>query len=121
MSNTKVTLYHADWCGHCQKFKPVWKALTSLLDKKNIQYDDFEDNKNANEVAAANIQGFPTILISKNGETYQYNGDRSLDGLVREVIPDLQIGGSKIILKNYKINYTKNTIIQYPFLCDINL
>ena len=33
-----VTLYYADWCGHCNDFKPEWKKLNeniSNLKKKN--------------------------------------------------------------------------------------
>ena len=30
---TKITLYHADWCGHCKRFKPTWEALKGVFKK----------------------------------------------------------------------------------------
>ena len=49
------------------------------------------------------IQAFPTIMIEKNGLKYEYNGERSVDGLVRELIPNIQLGGKR--LRKYKIFY----------------
>ncbi len=101
---TKVTLYYANWCGHCKTFKPVWNSLKPYFDKYNIQYQEFEEEVNNDIIKNNKIEGFPTIVIEKNGVKYDYNGERSVDGLIRELIPNIQLGGSKIIRK-YKINY----------------
>ena len=101
--NTKVTLYHANWCGHCKNFMPQWNALTKLLDQHQISYEDFEDSRDANAVNAANIVGFPTIKITKNNQEYDYNGERSVDGLLNEL--GIQAGGSNS--KRIMIKYTK--------------
>ena len=99
---TKISLYYADWCGHCNAFKPTWNSLKKLFDKNNVEYAEFEDTKNKEEVELANIMGFPTIKIEKDGEEYDYNGPRNVNDIIHEVLPNLQIGGSK---KMYKIIY----------------
>lgn len=103
MSDTKITLYHAEWCGHCKHFLPTWDALTKFLDTKNISYEDFEDTRDSKIVEQANINGFPTIRINKAGQEYDYFGERSVDAIINEVIP--QEGGSNS--KRIYIKYTK--------------
>lgn len=101
--NTKITLYHANWCGHCKNFLPQWEALTKTLDKHNIGHEDFEDSRDGAVISAANIMAFPTIKITKGNDEYEYNGDRSVDGILNEL--GIQAGGSKS--RRIKINYTK--------------
>ena len=105
MSNTKITLYYADWCGHCKNFKPTWESLKKVFDKNNIEWKEYEDTKDEKVIEQAQISGFPTIIIEKYGNSYQYNGERSPDAILHELIPNIQIGGSRQI-KKYKINYT---------------
>ena len=101
--NTKVTLYHANWCGHCKNFMPQWNALTKTLEKNNISYEDFEDSRDSELINSANIVGFPTIRITKNDTEYEYNGDRTVDGILNEL--GVQIGGSNS--KRIMIKYTQ--------------
>ena len=35
---TKVTLYYADWCGHCTKFKPTWEGIKQVFKLNNISF-----------------------------------------------------------------------------------
>lgn len=105
---TKVTLYYADWCGHCKNFKPIWNSLKPYFDKYNVEYKDYEEGVNPDVIKIDKIEAFPTIIIEKNDIKYEYNGDRTVDGLVRELIPNLQLGGYKgKNVKKYKIFYTK--------------
>lgn len=101
---TKVTLYYANWCGHCKTFKPVWDSLKPYFDKNKVEYIDYEETAFPDIIKNDKIEAFPTIMIEKNGMKYEYNGDRTVDGLVRELMPNLQLGGSKRIRK-YKIYY----------------
>lgn len=115
MSETKITLYHANWCGHCKNFLPQWNALTKYFDSNNISHQDFEDQINPLEIEKAGINGFPTIRISKNDKEYDYVGERSVDAIINEVTSNEvtsnevtpQTGGSIISSKRVYINYTK--------------
>lgn len=99
---TKISLYYADWCGHCTSFKPTWNSLKKMFKKNDIEYAEFEDSKNKKEVENANIQGFPTIKIEKDGVEYDYKGSRNVNDIIHEVLPNFQIGGSRLV---YKIIY----------------
>ena len=35
----QITLYHANWCGHCVNFKPTWETMKS--NPKNTKKIDF--------------------------------------------------------------------------------
>ena len=78
-----ITLYHAEWCGHCRKFKPVWDQLKEKLKGSGIKVAEYEDGQNKQQVENAGITGFPTIRITKNGQTTDYQGPRDLDSILK--------------------------------------
>tara|TARA_B100000886_G_scaffold316909_1_gene255834 strand:- start:1088 stop:1414 length:327 start_codon:yes stop_codon:yes gene_type:complete len=90
---TKVTLFYADWCGHCNTFKPEWEKLKEILPKNNIEFAEYEDSKNADVINSNNIEGFPTIKIETNEGTFDYNGRRDADSILDTVLPLKQTGG----------------------------
>lgn len=99
---TKISLFYADWCGHCRTFKPIWDALKKEFIKNNIEYKEYEDSENEEIIKKEGIDGFPTIKIKKDDDIeYEYMGERSANGILNEILPNLQIGGK------YFINYTK--------------
>lgn len=70
--------YYAPWCFHCKQLAPVWKEIAS----EQLQKGDFVvakvDAVAENELASkAELSGYPTIKLHKNGEIYTYIGDRS--------------------------------------------
>jgi len=104
---TKITLYHANWCGHCKRFKPTWDALKDVFTKNNVDYEEYEDSKNEDVIENAGVEGFPTIRITdEKGDEYDYNGERSAEGILHELLPNLQMGGKR--QKSYKISYSIN-------------
>lgn len=73
----EVNLYYANWCGHCQKFKPEWEALKTKLDDLGITHNEYEDGQNKDEINAAKVKGFPTIRIKTDEDLIEYNGPRT--------------------------------------------
>ena len=83
-----LVLYHADWCGHCQRFKPVWDGLKESL-KTNmaeieVSYQDHAD--------FSTVQGFPTIVLIENGSRTLYQGDRNPESIQTFVQGSKQTG-----------------------------
>ena len=52
ITKKEVTLYYADWCGHCKTFKPEWfgfkgayQQLKDEIEKKYLQRDALRKTK----------------------------------------------------------------------------
>jgi len=109
----RVTLYYADWCGHCQRFKPEWNKFKSS--SKGIICEEYEDSQLQRMknplINGKPIQGFPTIKIEVNNREYEYDGERDAKSLKRFVDKlSGQQGGSMIDpyeskYKKYKAKY----------------
>ena len=85
MDNPKstCTLYKAEWCGYCKKFKPKWEKCKNdkeLTDKvKFVEYDADDDTE---ECKKAGITGYPTIhFTDSNGTVKPYKGERTYAAL----------------------------------------
>ena len=57
-----IKLFWVDWCGHCNRFKPVWNKLKkeNTLD---VNYEDVNCEKEKEVAQQEGIQGFPTIRL----------------------------------------------------------
>lgn len=102
----KSTLYFcvADWCGHCQRFKPEMQKclndqeLNGLVNMRVVKDTDTKDMKHLG------VQGFPTILLDTGGELKKYDGNRTL-----EEIRDFVRTKERSVFENFSNNAcTKN-------------
>lgn len=84
----KITLYYADWCGHCVNFKPEWNKFKEHILKikkrnKDIEiftkeYEDDElQKKGGGKINGKDIQGYPTVKIklTMGDKSKEYNYD----------------------------------------------
>ena len=85
----KLTLYYADWCGHCKRMKQMggqgsqeggWTTLEkkAKAGKLNFKLESFEENKIPENIRSK-ISGYPTIKLfnDKGVHIADYMGDRS--------------------------------------------
>ena len=94
MRNGQVcVLFYADWCGHCQRFKPEWSRCKEMHhQQQNNPYKlaDIESaaldalkGKMSDMPSLVDVSGFPTISMYDNGKkTADYNGERTADALM---------------------------------------
>jgi thiol-disulfide isomerase/thioredoxin len=93
MRGIALVFVWASYCGHCINSVPTVSTLASSFNKNILDHNsitimavqgDSKDQSDKDTLAKlqnlTRIQGYPTILIFKNGEfLHVYNGDRSLD------------------------------------------
>lgn len=77
-----VIEFYAPWCGHCKQFAPTYeKIATELQGEIPVAKVDADEHKTVGN--KFDVQGFPTIIIWKNGEGHDYKGGRSQEALVK--------------------------------------
>lgn len=69
-----IILYYHDKCHHCTDFKPLWFDIKKRYENK-INF--VERNCTYNNPNLEYVTSFPTIVISKNGSTMIYDGNRN--------------------------------------------
>jgi thiol-disulfide isomerase/thioredoxin len=84
---TNVTLYFADWCGHCKQFiASTWgKVKENYSNDSNIKLNQVDCTNIKSEVktpAGMTIKGFPSVIINyKNADGEyiedEYTGNRA--------------------------------------------
>jgi len=79
--------FYAPWCGHCKRMAPTWEQLAEAYkgtEGVKIAHVDCtaDGNVNRNLCDGQGVNGFPTVIIYKNGEKVEeYAGKRELDAL----------------------------------------
>ena len=81
-----LVLVYADWCGHCQRFKPIMKDLEKDK-KRSIQTARIRDDVfPKSQLSSEKIEGYPTLMLVKNsGEVTNFKTE---SGQVTNAIPD---------------------------------
>jgi len=88
-TKTNVTLYFADWCGHCKQFmNTTWNKFSEHYGTtSNIKINKVDCTNIKSEIKTAagkTVQGFPTVIINYKNEDgeyieEEYNGGRSYE------------------------------------------
>jgi protein disulfide-isomerase A4 len=91
-SEPVVSLYKSDRCGHCIAFKDEWTKFCGQAAKNKITTVTYDAATDAVAVAKAGISGYPTIMLSVNGTTTEYDGPRKAAAILAAV-EKLQSGG----------------------------
>lgn len=80
--------FYAPWCGHCKQLAPIYDKLG-----EHFESDDSvviaKMDATTNELEHTKISSFPTIkLYNKDNQALDYNGERTLDALIKFVESD---------------------------------
>jgi len=76
-----LILIYADWCGHCQTYKPTWEDLEKTPGRvANIASVHHDMMENVPTIKNATIEGYPSVIkVSPDGaiETYKVPGNEN--------------------------------------------
>ncbi len=88
-NNATLEYYYSDTCPHCQNFRPTWDATVAEMKKQNLSVKAVEYNmKNEASHSRASkfsVEGLPTVLYVKDEKATSFNGDRTVDDLIKFV------------------------------------
>jgi thiol-disulfide isomerase/thioredoxin len=63
-----LLLVFADWCGHCQTYKPMWEDFAKLAGRTmHMAAVQDEQQKNVPSLEEAKLQGYPTVVLFRKG------------------------------------------------------
>lgn len=94
----KITLYYAEWCGHCKTFKPEWFKFKAAYDKNKQKIKDkykiglvireYDADVQGEKISEAGVEGFPTIKVDSRNKVVDYAGGRTALDLFKKLITD---------------------------------
>jgi len=73
--------FYAPWCGHCKHMHPAWVDLAQKYCDENgkIQIGQVNADEETELSSQFDIQGFPTLILFKDGKMYKYKGERTVE------------------------------------------
>jgi thiol-disulfide isomerase/thioredoxin len=90
-----VALFYADWCPHCQHFKPhfqrAMKELNGKLGKdgKKMRLEMVDCDANKDISRQYDVSGYPTVkILGDDGTQVEYGGERTYEGLRKYLVSD---------------------------------
>lgn len=85
-----LVVFHAEFCGYCKQFMPVWQELKTKIPQDKLTLLDFQMEKEPEIIQQNNVKGFPDIRLYPQGFPSQnyisYQGNRQPDSLMRFVM-----------------------------------
>lgn len=84
-SKTTVEYFYMNGCSWCSKFMPEWEKFEAVAPTVGVKATKTEASENPEKVSALGIKGFPTVIITKDGKSNEYNGARTSKALLEHV------------------------------------
>ena len=76
----EFTLFYWKDCGHCKTMMPEWDKFMKSNSNQGVKVNKVEKDQNPSLMDKMGVQGFPTILLTKNGEVLKpYEGERTAE------------------------------------------
>ncbi len=113
MADLEVIYCYMNGCGWCDKFEPIWQELKTHETMKGcsgkVQYSA-KERQQLNDPKYSeldnHVKGFPTILVKINNTIHKYEGNRTVEDILKFIANKLQMqtGGMSV---DYRTKYKK--------------
>ena len=80
-----LTLYYVEWCPYSIQMMPEWNKLTQRLLGSQIIVHRVDADASPGLAQSNGVRAFPTVLLTKNGTTTIFEGERTADMMMRFV------------------------------------
>ena len=113
-----ISIFHADWCGHCKRFLPVFdEASRYKVINKNWKFVKVSCSKNEYLCNSFGINGYPTLKTFKESKEIKRRPPRELGAFLEYLLkissnPIIEIDNNSIE-QFYKDYGTFSPIINY--------
>ena len=66
----QLVWFYTDWCGHCQRFEPMWQQLKDT-NKLPVSFLRCDCDKHRDIATHYNVEGYPTLKLVLKGNCDQ--------------------------------------------------
>jgi thiol-disulfide isomerase/thioredoxin len=87
-----VEYYYMNGCPWCEKFMPEWDNYQQQASAKGISCKKIEASDAGDDLSKYNIQGFPTVMIIRDGLATEYKGERTAAALMQATDISASVG-----------------------------
>ncbi|KAK4321019.1 hypothetical protein Pmani_008127 [Petrolisthes manimaculis] len=92
--------FYAPWCKHCQALDPEIEGAAKILTSEGISIAKLDATIHTHTAELYNIQGYPTLMVFRNGRQFEYQGKRDKAGILsymrrQAVLPSQEIKSLK--------------------------
>eukprot|EP00088_Acartia_fossae_P059160 TRINITY_DN6994_c0_g1_i2.p1 TRINITY_DN6994_c0_g1~~TRINITY_DN6994_c0_g1_i2.p1 ORF type:complete len:684 (+),score=152.98 TRINITY_DN6994_c0_g1_i2:49-2100(+) len=77
-----LTMFYAPWCKHCKQIMPEFEGAATELKGWGITLAKVDGTKEKDLADMNKIKGWPTLMLSRKGRTYDYDGPREKPGII---------------------------------------
>jgi thiol-disulfide isomerase/thioredoxin len=111
--NGCLVLVHADWCGHCQRFMPLWNIISQKIPTFSIESSNLPFFENI----IPPVSGFPTIFYKDAQNKFEkFEGERT-----EENIRKFHSNKSKPSLVRKSISSENRSVLSRPFIKKVKI
>ena len=82
-STPTFTMFGVDWCGHCQKAKPIFDSMgpTVTIGDQVVALRFVNPEKEPTAATGYELEGFPTFYLDHTGGREKYGGGRTPEAI----------------------------------------
>ena len=81
----QLTLYYTTWCPFSIEIMKEWEKVAQMYLGTGMQITAVDCDMEPEKMKAANVSGFPTVVLTRNGVSTEYKGVRQAPAIARFV------------------------------------